>query len=693
MTPPEVPSKFVKVSDTRAFLDYVKKVGMPPTGLAANRGYFTTGRILHDPADDVFLEADYFHKYVEYQSRLLAAFINDVSRGFPGIINTISDVSLRYQKADLDGHRILTKQLTNKQSKQENTNAAQINAPSPNDLNHVHDAHGYDGGGTDSHDEYMNSPLMGGVTPPQLKRTEWPSGKSGELFDRVHEVFRKMEPQHVSDIGERWQEVGADLRTAGNKVSNATRDTLGTGVWMGAAGDRFRQRIDESTLSISTWAESTAARGTHLRQTAAIVRLSKWTIDSLYTARERELLVLEGKEAARPRVATGKVPDLSFSMARDEILRRYDGYAEEVATGLGNSLVARATNWTAPAMYPGLVTDGGIKAVPDMTTGNQTGVPTGGPTGTPTGGPTGTPTGGPTGTPTGAPTGGPNPQSVLDKQRKQYEDALKEQQDTINKLRKQYEEQLRQQQQDAQKQVDDLNNQLKQQQEQTQQEYQNQLQQQQDEYQQQRQDLQQQTQDAQQDAQRSIDDLTRQLQDSLNKMPSADLGGLDALAALPPSVGAALTGLPALLSGGGGIGGLGGSSISTGLPAATGGIDLMGRTGVAGPLTTGVGTSALTGRVPAGAGAGGGMGGMPFMPGGMMGGAPGGNGGALSGRKSRPILPEDKPQPTSRPRIVDPDGDGTTEAHPVREGERRARVTRPAKAPEVEPGQALGRTA
>lgn|GEM_PF-3252659 len=204
--------------------------------------------------------------------------------------------------------------------------------------------------------------------------------------------------------------------------------------------------------------------------------------------------------------------------------------------------------------------------------------------------------------------------------------------------------------------------------------------------------------------------MRRQLDDLAAQRPQPDQGGTTLPDWAPPSVpendaaglpGWVPTPLPGGLgsglagvgggTGGGGVGGGGGGgfgrpSVSTGIPTS-GAVDLMGRTG-GGAATTGVGTPALTGRAT-------GAGGVPFIPPmhPPMAGAGAGGGPTLGGRRNRPVLPEEAQKPAPKPRVVDPDGDGTTTARRYRDGDRRATVTEPARRPEVEGGQALGRLA
>ncbi|MGW4501785.1 hypothetical protein ACWENR_24640 [Micromonospora sp. NPDC004336] len=671
----------IRVGSLGQFKEFINDLGTTPKGLTAEDLGLPTLATLVD-AD--FKELEYLHKVVDYQSRQLALFVEDVIKGYAGTAEIINFVGSNYFNAEMYSGQKLREPMSRKEA--DAANKAEIRE----DDGKPYDAHGWlidgaSGNQVDDLDFYHEQQELKLSEPIKPKSTDWADpgrgdwekGDSGEAFRHVHYVFMRMKPELLTERSDRWAGLAKALKTAGLDLRQSVEELTDT--WRSPAASSFRKRMQQAISSILTWADGAESRAHLLKSAAEVMTQNMATVENLKPSFDYWAQLYEDQKQKW----YGAYHFLQLSDIAERALDYYDTIGIMLGNALSNALIHVADSWSAPPRYPGFTSD---TPLPPPTAGPApTGVPGG-----PGGGPPGAAGGPPGGMP--RPGNGPpgsNPQKIVDgirnkyeeamkKQRKEYEKALKAQQDAAAKMKKQYEDALAKQRDAAAKQAEDLRKGLR---------------------------------EAQQGVPpglgagpQGLDDALRQQQDLLDSLgtppPSVedltrDLGRAMENVGLDPS---AVSALPAYLNGLNGLGGPGApGGPAVGLPGASNSPDLLGRGGAT-PTTTGLGASALTGRmtpavapgVPPGAG----MGGMPLIP--PMGGMPMGGGGPapLSGRKNRPPLPgEETQKPAGRPRIVDPAGDGTTESRPARAGDRRAVVAQPAKAPEAEPGQALGRTA
>jgi hypothetical protein len=677
----------IDVKDLNALTEYgayfksQEAAGNLPTVVGSHAMTDQAARIKRAPAvaGTPFLEARSFGNGAWVQSDALEQFAGEVINGIDALASTAYDVYNNYHGADLRAKAALEK-LDSKLIHDELADPIRpIDQPKA-----LYATHGWDQPkmtrdesklrftGTGDRDYYGSTDGSSDATVPG-GTTQWRKGDEapGAVFTRVVQVVSAEQPGLLIGLAERWRAVGTNLHDVAGRIQHHTA-TLKKG-WDGAAADVFAKRAAESVASIRYWATWS---GSVSGQFAAVASALSGVQEQLAIAQANFNQLDSAVAAIRDGVAQAMVKEQV-----ENVKRQYDDWAERYALNLGLFYFSNAP-WTAPPQYPGLLNVRPV--VPELGTSGKTDIGDGPTGGLPTGG---LPTGGvPTG---GSPkTGGPDNAAAV----KKAQDALRKQEEEIRKqqaaAQKKFDEMVKKQQEELRKQQEALNKQQEQlNQTQTDLNQQNNAQQ-------------------QQQQQQQLDDLQRQMQDSLNALPSPDnLGPLpqvpstgsvvpsDGLGTLPAGLGGlgSIGGLGAVGGGGlgtGGAGGLGGATISTGLPSA-GAVDLMGRTGTTVP-TTGLGGAALSGRAATPSG----QGPIPFVPpmGGAGMGAPGG-GAALSGRRGRPVLPDETPKPVGKPRIVDPDGDGTTASRRARDNDRRATVAEPNKAPEVEPGQALGRTA
>lgn len=658
----------IRVASLDKFKEFIDDLGTTPEGLT---GKYLLSPTLTTGADQYFKELEYLNKTVDYQSKQLTLFVEDVISGYAGAVEIVNFVGSNYFNAEMYSGQKLREPMS--QAEADAANKTEINE---GDDGKPYDAHGWriDGPSVNEVNDldfYHEQKELKLSDPPRPKPTDWADpgrgwekGDAGEAFRHVHWVFMQMKPERLTERSVHWTDVAKALESAASGLRRSTKQL--TDAWISPAASSFDGRMQQTIVSVSTWADSARKRADVLKTTAEVMVKNMGTIDSLKLNFDHWAQSYEETES---RVAKGW-------------LDYYDVMGILLGNHLSDALILVAGGWGGPPRYPGFLSETPLPA------------PTAGPT--PTGGPGGPGGGRPPGATGGPPGGTPKPggpnnnaQKIIDgmrdkyeeamkKQRKEYEKALKAQQEAAAKLKKQYEEALAKQREAANKQAEGLQKAL--------------------------QEAQQQGVPPGLDATPpGVDDALRQQQDLLDSLGATppqsiedltrDLGRTMEKLGLDPTP---LAALPSYLAGLNGPGAPGGPV--AGLPGASNSPDLLGRSGTA-ATTTGLGTSALTGRVTPGvmpgATPGMGMGGMPMMP--PMGGMPMGGGGAapLSGRKNRPPLPGEEAQKpvTRRPRIVDPAGDGTTESRPARAGDRRAAVAQPVKAPEAEPGQALGRTA
>ncbi|GAA2629349.1 hypothetical protein GCM10010399_71430 [Dactylosporangium fulvum] len=520
-------------------------------------------------------------------------------------------------------------------------------------------------------DAYGPSDSIASTAMAPAGTTDWRKDADvpGTILFRVWSVVPAEPVHYLNLLAQQWAALGAQftaIQAHVTKVSN----TLKQG-WDSAAADVFQQRVTESALAMEYWAANSQHRSTQFFGLIYDATKANREINDLYAIAVREIHEMHNRrnqiidrgivDETNPIYVAGEsyTSEANFyTFFNDHVsdrYRKYDTLAAPIAEAFARAYV-QATPWTAPARYPGLLTDTPSSALPPVPDPRQSrttapSVPGGGGGGGPSIG------GGGVGKPPGIGSR-QDPQKIIDGQKKAYDKSIanlkKDYDKSIADLKKTYEDALKQERNNA----DQLQNQMQQQQEQS---------------------------------QKAIDELAKQVDTPAPQLPDVSVPQLPDTGGLP-----LLPGLPGIATpptlpnglGGGGIGGLKGSSISAGLPTATGAVDLMGRGGT--PAATTAAGAALTGRAGT---TGSGLGGVPFIPGAGVPQQGGGGGSALSGRKGRPMLPEEKQKPVTRPRVVDPEGDGTTDTRPARDTDRRASVTRPPRAPEVEPGQALGRTA
>ncbi|MCP2323716.1 gas vesicle protein [Hamadaea flava] len=616
------------------------------------------------PAKDgvAFSELEFFRSRVRIQSGDLGKFAGEAASGLTGFGETAIKVYAEYRTADATSSKILQ---APKDVRAADHDAAKAMATTASGL--PYDTRGWDlkRSGTDDTD-YYSIPPTDGVTPTQWTHD---GDEPGDVFQRVYTILNAESPDYLHQVARLWHHIRDLLITASHDLRNGTEKNLGG--WTGPASKGFHTRVLESMRSINTWhisalhrAEQIAQKADQLETAQGAIRLSY--PDYLKAKALPETVDLEADSENGHMVVPWIQVD---NLQRAALLLEFDTRALNVVLPLAVSLV-QAANWQAPTMYPGIPATGAKVETPFVET--KTDVPV-------------RRTGGGVPTSTGVKTGGGDP-------RKQYEAAIKQLQQQNQDLRDAYDKQIKKLQEQAQRQIDTLQKQMQDQQKQAQDALQQTQQQAQDQLDKAQESISQ----SQQDAQQQIEAMQKQLQDAA-AAGSAAVAGLGSI----PSVIGSLGNVGSLGSLGGGSGGGSGAfgSSGTGSALSTGGsVDMLGRSGVSGTATTGLGTSALSGRSAAAAN----PGGTPIMPP-MGGGAPatGGGGGALAGRKGRPVLPEEKKKPQAKPRIVDPDGDGTTEvrpsggarAHSRSTDDRAATVARTRKAPETESGQALGRTA
>ncbi|MEE6258866.1 hypothetical protein [Plantactinospora sonchi] len=637
------------------------------------------------PGDGVkFLEARHFGANAVAQSTALGYYAQDVVAGVNDMALFTLGAHYRYTTADLESADDLRKV----EARLRDTGLAgpkdpyQPTAPYADrgwdEVEKLREAHraGMAATGTHANDYYAGSEVPtgdGGTTDWTAGLSRWDPLTLGHAFERVLATVTNEPAGVITSLAKGWQDVATRLGKVASQVRKEAGDLKGG--WDGPSAEMFIQRTNESVSSMTEWARVTEWRAGWMRDIQAKLSWLQGELEKQLTDYHRyKPLQVE----AYYRHHTGGREWRELFIETSQYLRQLDDWAIQQGTWLGQTFLGGGA-WVSLPKYPALAKQQGPP--PGYRADGQPRTP-GGPGGVP-----GVPGGG--GAPKAPGGGAPAvPTGHQDALRKQQEDLRKQAQrlrDEQERRQKEYNDAVRKLNEDAKKQQDALNQQ--------QQELQQQQRQQQQQLEEQLGQLPPAGQQPQLPGQQDLEDMRRQLDDLLGQQPQPGNVGAPAPPSfvpppLPAGIGAGGSGLGSTGSG------LGGSGIGGGRPAgsigipASGAVDLMGRAGAT-AATTSVGGAALSGRGTPGPA------GIPFMPpmqppmAGAGGGSP-----ALGGRRSRPVLPgETSQQPTAKPRVVDPEGDGTTAARRHRDGDRRAVVTEPVRAPEVDAGQALGRLA
>ncbi|MEO3744038.1 hypothetical protein [Plantactinospora sp. B5E13] len=681
----------ITVEDTNALSEFSRRVRSGDvTGLDTDAGpnrLLEPAQILQNvPVPDggvKFLEARYFAANAVAQSTALGSYARDVVTGVNDMALFTLGAHYRYTTADLESADELRK-VEERLRKVELAGPKDLHQPRApyadrgwDEVEKLREAHraGMAAAITQANDYYAGSETATG----DRGTTDWWAGlnsddplTSGEVYKRVFRTVINEPGGVITSLANGWGNVATRLGKVASQVRKEADDLKGG--WDGPSAGMFIQRTNESVSSMTEWARVTEWRADWMRYIQA-------ELAEVQDELESRVLDYQRYKAQQVEAQHGLTVEYGVWMPvlleALNLLRGLDIWAAVRASGLGQAFLSGGA-WVSLPRYPALPEQQGPP--PGYQADGRRGTPGGpGGPGVPGGGAPKVPGGGAPAVPTGH-------QAAL---RKQQEDLRKQAQrlrDEQERRQKEYNDAVRKLNEDAKKQQDALNQQ------------QQDLQQQQKQQQEQLGGQPPVGQQPEMPGQQDLADMRRQLDDLLGQQPQpGDVGAPPAFVPppLPDGIGDGLGSVGAGVPGLGSIGaGLAGSGIGgarsvnpTGIPTS-GAVDLMGRTGGT-AATTGVGGTALSGRAtpgPAGA---------PFLPpmhppmAGAGGGSP-----ALGGRRNRPVLPGEAPhQPAAKPRVVDPEGDGTTAARRYRDGDRRAVVTDPVRTPEVDAGQALGRLA